>query len=147
MLVAGVWRSARAHAARGVTDFLIAALFVLGASHSAAAHQSSSDSDAWPSAPTWSRYVICFFSGVLLTNFLAHFSHGISGEQFPAPLGFALGSGLAEHLSNVVWGFLNLVLGYVLFRRGGVAASGTRVTAFFAGVLAMGIFLAIVFSH
>jgi hypothetical protein len=97
---------------------------------------------------TWSDYVMCFFSGVLFTNALAHFSHGISGEQFPAPFGYALGNGFPEHLSNVLWGFLNLVLGYSLFVKSKVfnrSLSGKIV--FFAGVLAMGIFLSYFFSR
>lgn len=97
---------------------------------------------------SWTAYAMCFFSGVLLTNALAHFSHGISGEQFPAPFGYALGTGFAEHLSNVLWGFLNLVLGYGLFVRGKLFnQSLSGKVAFFAGVLAMGIFLSYVFSR
>lgn len=98
-------------------------------------------------ANVWSHALMCFFSGVLFTNALAHFSHGISGEQFPAPFGYALGDGFPAHLSNVLWGFLNLVLGYTLFVRGKVLDQERwRIVAFFAGVLAMGIFLSYVFS-
>ena len=95
------------------------------------------------------RYVMCFAAGVLLTNFLAHFTHGISAEPFPAPFGFLLGGGsVGAQLSNVLWGFLNLVLGYGLLVRAGVAKLGTRGAAVcFAGVLVMGIFLSLVFSH
>jgi hypothetical protein len=96
----------------------------------------------------WFDYMMCFFSGVLFTNALAHFSHGISGEQFPAPFGYALANGFPEHLSNVLWGFLNLVLGYSLFIKSKVfnqSLSGKIV--FFAGILAMGIFLSYFFSR
>ena len=106
------------------------------------------DSDRVSEFSTWFNYVSCFFSGVLFTNALAHFSHGISGEQFPAPFGYALGNGFPEHLSNVLWGFLNLVLGYSLFVRSKVfnqSLSGKVV--FFAGVLAMGILLSYFFSR
>jgi hypothetical protein len=96
----------------------------------------------------WALYTTCFFSGVLFTNALAHFSHGISGEQFPAPFGFALGTGFLQHLSNVLWGFLNIVLGYNLFVHGRVSEGDwPRRTAFFAGILVMGVFLAYVFSR
>ena len=96
----------------------------------------------------WIEYVMCFFSGVLLTNGLAHFTHGISGEQFPAPFGYALGNGFPEHLSNVLWGFLNLVLGYSLFVRSKMFDQGlSGKVVFFTGVLAMGIFLSYVFSR
>ena len=101
------------------------------------------------SAPkAWAHYAMCFFSGVLFTNALAHFSHGISGEQFAAPFGYALGNGFPEHLSNVLWGFLNLIIGYSLFVQGKVSERGwLEKTAFFAGILAMGVFLSFVFSQ
>jgi hypothetical protein len=108
----------------------------------------SRDNDQATAANTWSDHVLCFFSGVLFTNALAHFSHGISGEPFPAPFGYDLGNGFPAHLSNVLWGFLNLVLGYSLFVRSKVfnqSLSGKIV--FFAGVLAMGIFLSYFFSR
>jgi hypothetical protein len=89
----------------------------------------------------------CFFSGVLFVNALAHFSHGISGERFPAPFGHLLGSGFPQHLSNVLWGFINAVLGYSLFVRGEVVRRRSREIAFFCGVLAMGIFLSFIFSR
>ncbi len=89
----------------------------------------------------------CFFSAVLFVNGLAHFSHGISGERFPAPFGYLVGTGFHQNLSNVVWGFLNAVLGYALFVRGEVGRSKWRKITFFSGMLAMGIFLSFVFSH
>lgn len=96
----------------------------------------------------WSRYIMCFFSGVLFTNALAHFTHGISGEQFPAPFGYALGNGFLEHLSNVLWGFLNLVLGYSLFVKSKVFEQNMAgKIVFFSGILAMGIFLSYFFSR
>jgi hypothetical protein len=108
----------------------------------------SRDNDQTTASNTWFDYAICFFSRALFTNALAHFSHGISGEQFPAPFGYALGNGFPAHLSNVLWGFLNLVLGYSLFVKSKVfnqSLSGKIV--FFAGVLAMGIFLSHFFSR
>ena len=93
---------------------------------------------------TWAAFV----SGVLFTNALVHFTHGISGEDFAAPFGYLLGPGLPSNLSNVIWGFINIVVGYVQFVRGRPFQQDTRRTlAFFAGVLTMGIFLSFVFSH
>src|SRR5689334_25229829 len=110
--------------------------------HSGCAHDQATLSNPW------SDYVMCFFSGVLFTNALAHFSHGISGEQFPAPFGFDLGNGFPAHLSNVLWGFLNLVLGYSLFIKSKVfIQSLLGKIVFFAGVLVMGIFLSYFFSR
>ena len=96
----------------------------------------------------WKIYVACFFSGILLTNAVPHFVHGISGEYFPAPFGQYLGKGLPDYLSNVIWGFINIVLGYNLFVLGQVPSpSKSGKIFFFAGILAMGVFLSIVFSH
>ena len=88
------------------------------------------------------------FSGILLVNALAHFTHGISGEDFPAPFGHLLGTGLYQHLANVVWGFINMIIAYVLFSRGQIFKGDKRRDyAFFAGILIMGLFLSFVFSH
>ena len=96
----------------------------------------------------WSIYLACFFSGVLFANALPHLSHGMSGEQFPAPFGYALGTGFLSHLSNVIWGWINLVLGYYLFAKGGVLQPGmARKVVFFSGILAMSILLSFIFSH
>ena len=94
------------------------------------------------------KYLSCFISGVLLTNAIPHFVHGISGENFPAPFGPYLVSGFPQHLANVIWGFLNIVFGYNQFVMGEVASPDTwRKFFFFAGVLGMGIFLCFVFSR
>jgi hypothetical protein len=89
-----------------------------------------------------------FISGVLFTNALPHFIHGISGEQFAAPFGYLLGTGYYEYLSNVLWGFLNIVLGYSWFIKGKVSGSDARrKISFFSGILLMGIALSYIFSH
>ncbi len=89
-----------------------------------------------------------FFSGVLFVNALAHFMHGISGEDFAAPFGYLLGPGFLSNLSNVLWGFVNLALGYALLVASRAFGSNGRGTvAFFAGVLVMGVFLSYVFSR
>ena len=99
-------------------------------------------------ATLWSKYLSCFISGVLLTNAIPHFVHGVSGENFPAPFGPYIGSGFPQHLSNVIWGFLNIVFGYNQFVMGAVASPDKwRKFFFFAGVLSMGIFLCFVFSR
>ena len=97
---------------------------------------------------TWGRYLAAFVSGILFTNAVPPFVHGVSGETFPAPLAPLLGTPFLEHLSNLIWGFVNLVLGYNLFVVGKVSSPGGLVKViFFAGVLAMGIFLAVAFTR
>ncbi len=112
--------------------------------HKLKTHGSDQDADR----NTWIKYLACAFSGVLFANAVPHFVHGISGEYFPAPFGKYLGRGFAEYLSNVVWGFVNIVLGYRLFVFGGVGSpSKWGKVCFFAGILAMSLFLCFVFSH
>jgi FtsH-binding integral membrane protein len=91
--------------------------------------------------------VSSFFSAVLLVNALAHFTHGISGESFSGPYRFVVGPGLANNLLNVVWGFVNILIGYGLFARSQPLSTPAKRTVFFAGVLVMGIFLCTVFTH
>lgn len=96
----------------------------------------------------WNVYLICFFSGVLLTNAVPHFIHGISGEHFPAPFGYLMGNGFLEHLSNVLWGFFNITVGCYLFARGKVLEGAMiKKVIFFSGVLLMSIILTFIFSH
>src|SRR5512135_2306023 len=96
----------------------------------------------------WGRYLACLVSGILFTNAVPHFFHGVSGETFPAPLGHLLGPGLPSNAANVVWGVVNLVLGYNMFVLGRLASQGKLGKVFFfAGVLIMGLFLASVFSN
>lgn len=98
--------------------------------------------------PKWLIYLACFGSGVLFTNFVPHFFHGISGEFFPAPFGKYLGKGFLEYLTNVIWGLVNLYFGYRLFVIGKVLSQNKYSrTLFFAGICVMSIFLCFVFSH
>jgi len=96
----------------------------------------------------WANYMACIFSGVLFANAIPHLVHGISGEVFPAPFGYLLGNGVWHNLSNVIWGFINIALGYNLLLAGKVfTGEKWRRTLFFAGFLAMAIFLCVIFSQ
>jgi hypothetical protein len=59
---------------------------------------------------TWLLYLFCFVSGVLFANAVPHFVHGISGEDFPAPLGQYLGQGFLHNLANVIWGWVKCAM-------------------------------------
>lgn len=87
---------------------------------------------------TWANYIACFFSGMFLTNVVPHFVHGISGDRFPTPFAHPRGKVLSSPIVNVVWGLLNLLVGYSLFRLGKVASgSDLLLLVFFAGVAAI----------
>jgi hypothetical protein len=65
------------------------------------------------------RYIAYFFGGALLTNAVPHFVAGLMGRPFQSPFAKPSGEGLSSSTVNVLWGFLNLVLGYVLICRVG----------------------------
>ena len=86
----------------------------------------------------WYYYLACFFSGVFFANVVPHFVHGISGDRFPTPFAHPPGTGLSSPTVNVVWGLLNLVVGYLLFRAGKVLSGSISSQAiFFAGIAAI----------
>jgi hypothetical protein len=95
----------------------------------------------------WYDYIACFFAGMFLANVVPHFVHGISGDRFPTPFAHPRGKGLSSPTVNVVWGLLNLVCGYILFRVGRVSSGGVlgRVV-FFAGIVAISIVLSVRFA-
>ncbi|AXF23625.1 hypothetical protein CUJ89_24815 [Burkholderia pyrrocinia] len=85
-----------------------------------------------------------FFGGAFLTNAVPHLVSGLRGEPFQTPFANPPGRGLSSSTVNVVWGFVNLAIGYGLVGR--IGAFDLRVTADAAalglGVLALGLFLA-----
>jgi TRAP-type C4-dicarboxylate transport system permease large subunit len=95
----------------------------------------------------WYDYIACFFAGVFLANFVPHFVYGVSGDRFPTPFAHPPGKGLSSPTVNVLWALLNLVVGYVLFRVGGVSATNyASLAVFFAGVAAISIQASIGFA-
>ncbi len=62
----------------------------------------------------WYVYLAHFFAGVFLANGIPHFVHGISGRTFQSPFASPPGVGVSSPIVNVIWGFVNFVIGYVL---------------------------------
>lgn len=84
----------------------------------------------------WYNYVACFFAGALLANVVPHFFHGISGDRFPTPFAKPPGRGLSSPTINVAWAWINLVVGYVLFRAGKVSAENyATLIVLLAGII------------
>ena len=85
-----------------------------------------------------------FFGGAFLTNAVPHFVSGVMGEPFQSPFAKPPGEGLSSSTVNVLWGFFNIVVGYVLVCR--VGDFGLKITgdvvAFGLGILAIGLFSA-----
>jgi hypothetical protein len=67
----------------------------------------------------WTYYLSYFFGGAFLTNALPHFVSGLMGRPFQSPFAKPPGAGLSSSTVNVLWGFFNLAVGYVLICRVG----------------------------
>jgi NAD(P)-dependent dehydrogenase (short-subunit alcohol dehydrogenase family) len=82
-----------------------------------------------------------FFGGAFVTNAVPHFVSGVMGRPFQSPFAKPPGQGLSSSTVNVLWGFLNLIAGYLLLCRvGDFDLKDTReVTALALGVLLMGL--------
>jgi hypothetical protein len=60
------------------------------------------------------HYISYFFGGAFLSNALPHFVSGSLGQPFQSPFAKPPGQGLSSSTVNVMWGFFNLALAYVL---------------------------------
>lgn len=67
----------------------------------------------------WIHYASYFLGGVFLTNAVPHFVSGVLGRPFQSPFAKPPGRGLSSSTVNVLWGVLNLAVGYVLICRVG----------------------------
>lgn len=90
----------------------------------------------------WTDYLIHFAGGLVFANGLPHFIHGMSGDKFQSPFAKPPGKGLSSPLVNVVWGFANFVVGYVLVMlHAQTPRADADIAAVGLGVLATGQFL------
>lgn len=64
----------------------------------------------------WYSYLLECLSGLLLANGVLHFVQGISGSRFQSPFGSPPGIGESSPLSNALWGYSNLAVGFALLR-------------------------------
>ena len=89
----------------------------------------------------WAHNTSYFFAGAFLTNAVPHFVSGLMGRPFQSPFAKPPGKGLSSSTVNVVWGFLNLVVGYLLVCRVGDfdLRSWEQVAALGLGVLLAGV--------
>lgn len=92
----------------------------------------------------WYEYLGCFFGGAFLVNAVPHFVNGVSGRPFPSPFASPPGKGESSPVVNVLWGALNLAIGYLLAVRVGDFHIHAMPTVVVLGVggLVMGIQLA-----
>ncbi len=59
------------------------------------------------------------FGGAFFANATPHLVSGIMGGPFQSPFAKPPGEGLSSSIVNVLWGFLNLAIGYLLVCRVG----------------------------
>jgi hypothetical protein len=98
---------------------------------------------------TWLHDVSYFFGGAFLTNAVPHFVCGVMGRPFQSPFANPHGEGLSSSTINVLWGFFNLAVGYVLTCRVGDfdLRSTEHVVASGLGILLMGMITARLFGR
>ena len=82
----------------------------------------------------WLSLVSYFFGGAFLANAIPHLVNGVMGRAFQSPFAKPPGQGLSSATVNVLWGFFNVIVGYVLVCR--VAAFDLRNTS---DVVALGL--------
>ena len=68
---------------------------------------------------SWLHLVSYFFGGAFLANAVPHFVSGVMGRPFQSPFAKPSGEGLSSSTVNVLWGFFNAVVGFLLVVRVG----------------------------
>jgi hypothetical protein len=96
----------------------------------------------WPI--NWLHLVSYFFGGMFLANAIPHFVSGTMGRPFQSPFAKPPGQGLSSATVNVVWGFFNAVIGYMLVLRVGNfdVRSTSNVLVLAVGALFISVFSA-----
>src|SRR5271155_4767331 len=90
----------------------------------------------------WIHDAAYFLGGAFLSNSVPHFVSGVMGRPFQSPFARPPGEGLSTSTVNVLWGFFNLVVAYLLLCRVGDFGlrSTSHVMALGLGFLLMGLF-------
>ena len=91
----------------------------------------------------WYAYIGYFFAGAFLANGVPHFVQGITGQEFQTPFGTP-----SSAIINVIWGFVNLAIGYsIVTALGGLGFTFRRQAGMIAlGFIAMALMLAYSFG-
>ena len=97
----------------------------------------------------WYQHVAYFFGGAFLANAVPHFVNGISGHPFQSPFAHPPGEGLSSALVNVLWGFGNGVVAYLLLCKVGTfdLRRWRHIVHAAAGALLMSVMLARTFGR
>ena len=97
----------------------------------------------------WAYYVSYFWGGLFLSNAVPHVVSGMMGRPFQSPFAKPPGEGLSSSTVNVLWGFFNLAIGYLLVCRVGDfdLRSTDDAVALGLGVLLFGVVTARLFGR
>ena len=89
------------------------------------------------------------FGGAFLSNAVPHFVSGVMGRPFQSPFAKPPGEGLSSSTVNVLWGFANFVIAYLLIVRVGRfdPRAADHIIALGLGVLLMGVMSARLFGR
>ena len=92
----------------------------------------------------WLWLLSYFFGGLFAANAIPHFVSGTMGRPFQSPFAKPSGKGLSSSTVNVVWGFFNAVVAYLLIARVGdfQLRATPHVLAFALGALVISLFAA-----
>ena len=92
----------------------------------------------------WLHTIAWFFGGAFLLNAIPHIVAGAMGRAFQSPFAKPRGEGLSSSTVNMVWGFANLVVAYLLILRVGDfdLRSTADVMTLGLGMLLIGLFMA-----
>lgn len=92
----------------------------------------------------WLPILSYFFGGAFLANAVPHYVSGMMGRAFQSPFATPSGRGLSSSSVNILWGFANLVIGYLLVCRVGEfdLRNTEHVAALGLGMLLLGLFAA-----
>ncbi len=82
----------------------------------------------------WYVYLAYFGAGLFLANGVPHFTNGISGKRFQSPFASPPGVGESSPLVNVLWGIVNLAVGYGLIHAVGDFSCGLTIDALLVGL-------------
>jgi hypothetical protein len=97
----------------------------------------------------WLSDLSYFFGGAFLANAVPHFVSGMMGRAFQSPFAKPHGVGLSSSTVNVLWGFANVVIAYVLIVRVGAfdLRAPDNAVALGLGLLLMGFVSARLFGR
>jgi hypothetical protein len=92
----------------------------------------------------WLHLLSYFVGGAALANALPHLVSGVMGRPFQSPFAKPPGEGLSSSTVNLLWGFVNLFLFYLLVCRVGDfdLRDNAQAAALGLGMLLLGLFCA-----